>query len=117
VKQTLIAAGLLLAVLIGVYFVLKPPPLSPEMQRLSQLTDLAERACLSNSNDTSSLNLRLRLEAVKKVDASAGIEEQRKAARGASEALSGELQKIEDAEIRACMEPWSKQIREMASKL
>lgn len=116
-NKTLIAAGALLAVLIVVYFLRQPPPLSPEIQRLSQLTDLAERACLSNTSDTSSLSLRLHLEAIKKVDASAGIEEQRKAARGAAEALSGELQKLEDAEIRACMEPWSKQIREMASKL
>ena len=116
-KRLLIAAGVLLAVLIVVYVAMKPPPLNPAMQRLGQLTELAERTCLSNTNDTASLTLRVRLEAVKKVDATAGIEEQRKAARGAAEALSGELQKVENVEIRACMEPWSKQIREMAAKL
>jgi hypothetical protein len=117
VKNSLIAAGVLLVVLIMVYFAIKPAPPDPAMQRLGQLTEMAERACLSNTNDTASLTLRVRMEAVKKVDASAGIEEQRKAARGAAEALSGELQKVENAEIRACMEPWSKQIREMAAKL
>jgi hypothetical protein len=117
VKILLIAAGVLLAVLIVVYVAMKPPSPDPAMQRLGQLAELAERTCLSNTNDTVSLTLRVRLEAVKKLDATAGIEEQRKAARGAAEALSGELQKVENAEIRACMEPWAKQIREIAAKL
>ena len=116
-KNLLIAAGVLLAVVIGVYFANRPRPLDPAIQRLSQLTDLAERSCLSNTNDTTSVTIRLSLEAVKKVDASASIEDQRKAARGAAEALAGALQKVEDAAIRACMEPWSKQIREMAANL
>ena len=87
------------------------------MQRLAQLAELAERSCLSNTNDTASVTIRVSLEAITKVDASAGIEEQHKAARGAAEALAGELQKAENADIRTCMEPWSKQIREMAAKL
>jgi hypothetical protein len=115
-KNALIAAGVLLAVLLVVYFAKKPAPPDPAMQRLGQLAELAERACLSNTNDTASVTIRVRLEAMKKVDASAGIEEGRKAARGAAEALAGDLQKVENAEIRACMEPWSKQIREMAAK-
>ena len=115
-RNLFIAAGVLLAVVVAVYVFTRPPAPDPAMQRLGQLTELAERACLSNTNDSASVTIRLRLEAVKKVDASAGIEEQRKAARGAAEALAGELQKVENAEIRACMEPWSKQIREMAAR-
>ena len=120
--KLLIAAGVLLAVLIVVYFTMNRKQGSPDpaMQRLGQLTELAERSCLSNTTDTTSVNIRVRLEAVKAVQnvgASAGIEEQRRAARGAAEALAGEVQKVENAEIRACMEPWSKQIREMAATL
>ncbi len=116
-KNLLIAAGVLLAVLLAVYFIIRPKPLDPEVQRLANLTELAERSCLSNTSDTSSVSLRVQLEAMKKIDGSASIQQQRSAARGAAEALAGELQKQENAEIRACMEPWSKQIREMAAKL
>jgi hypothetical protein len=97
-KNLLVAAGVLL-------------------QRLADITDLAERTCLSNTNDTSSLSLRVQLEAVKKIDGNASIQQQHSAARGAAEALSGELQKEEDSNIRVCMEPWAQQLREMAAKL
>jgi hypothetical protein len=116
-KNLLIAAGVLLAVLLVVYFVRQPPRPDAAMQRLGQLAELAERSCLSNTNETTSATIRVRLEALEKVDASAGIEEQHKAVRGAAEALVGELQKMENAEIRACMESWSTQIREIAAKL
>jgi hypothetical protein len=116
-KKPLIAAGVLLAILIVVYFAVRPAAPDPAVRRLGQLTELAERSCLSNTTDASSVTLRVRLETIKKVDATAGIEEQRKAARGAAEALAGDLQKMENKEIRACMEPWSNQIREMAAKL
>lgn len=116
-KNLLVAAGVLLAVLIVIYLV-RQPKRDPAMQRLADLTELAERTCLSNTNDTSSLAIRSSLEAVRtKVQASAGIEEKRSAVRGAAQALDGTLQNTENNQIRTCMEPWAKQIRNMADKM
>ena len=116
-KMLIIAGGVLVGLVIAVYFYAQAPAPDPGMQRLVQVTELAERTCLSNTNDASSVTIRVKLEALRKVDASSGIENARKATRGAAEALGGELQNVENAEIRACMEPWSQQIREMAAKL
>lgn len=116
-KNLLIAAGVLLAVLIGVYFV-RQPKRDPAMQRLADLTELAERMCLSNTNDTSSLAIRSSLEAMRnKVQASAGIDEQRIAVRGAAQVLDGTLLNVENNQIRTCMEPWATQIRNIAGKM
>ena len=116
-KNLFIAAGVLLAVLLGVYFIIRPKPPAPEIQRLADLTDLAERTCLSNTTDSNSLGLKVQLDAMKKIDGKASIEQQHSAARGAAQAFTGELQKQENTEIRACMDPWSKQIRDLAAKL
>ena len=116
-KNLLIAAGVLLAVLIAVYFATQHKP-DPAVQRLADLTELAERTCLSNTSDTSSLTIRSSLEAVRKnVQASAAIDQKRSSVRGAAQALDETLQNTENNQIRTCMEPWAKQIRDMASKM
>ena len=116
-RNLLIASGVLLVILVAVYFV-RQPKRDPRMQRLADLTELAERTCLSNTNDSSSLTIRSSLEAVRnKVEGSAGIDEKRSAVRGAAQALDANIQNVENNQIRTCMEPWAKQIRDMAGKL
>ena len=116
-KNLLIAAGVFLATLVGLFLYVRPRPLDPNVKRLADIAGIAEQTCLSNTSDTSGLSLRLQLDAVKKVDGSASIQQQRSAARGAVQALPGELQKEEDSKIRECMEPWAEQLRQMAAKL
>ena len=94
-KNLFIAAGVLLAILLGVYFIIRPKPPAPEIQRLADLTELAERTCLSNTTDSNSLALKVQLDAMKKIDGKASIEQQHSAARGAAQAFTGELQKQE----------------------
>jgi hypothetical protein len=116
----LLAAGVLLAALLAVYLYTnhsRTPAADPAMQRLSELSDLADRSCLSNTSDAASISLHLKLEAVGHVDASAGLEQQHHAARGAAEALAADLQRSENDAIRACLAPWAEQIRAMAEKL
>ena len=118
-KYLLIGAAVLVLIVLGVFFLGTNPskPSDPEMARLASLADLADRNCLSNTTDSRTAEIKVKLDAIKGVDASASVEARRKAARGASEALSAEIQKIENAEIRKCMEPWGQQIRDMAAKL
>lgn len=114
----MIGAGVLLATVVAVFLWLnRQKPVDPAVQRLANLADLADHACLVNSSESSAVSLQVKINAIKAVDASAGVEQQRAVARGATEALTGELLKQENSEIRACMDPWSKQLREMAARL
>lgn len=114
----MIGTGVLLATVVVIFLWLnRQKPVDPAVQRLGSLADLADRACLVNSSESSAVSLRIKIDAIRKVDASAGVDQQRAVARGAAEALTGELQKQENSDIRVCMDPWSKQLREMASKL
>lgn len=66
--------------------------------------EVAERACLSNSTQTEKRDLALDLQAlVKGVKTSAGIETQTTALRGASDKLTGAIAKLENDDIRKCM--------------
>jgi hypothetical protein len=120
-KTLLTAAGVLLLALLAVYFFAdrfkKPPPSNPKVAFLVTLADLADRSCLSNTSDSESVALRIKLQAVGHVDATAGLEQQRTAARGAAEGLAQELKRVEDDKIRTCMEPWAHQIRTKAAEL
>jgi hypothetical protein len=114
----MIGAGVLLGTVVAIFlWSNRQKPVDPSVQRLANLADLAERACLVNSSESSAVSLRVKIDAIRKVDASAGVDQQRAVARGAAQALTGELQKQENNDIRACMDPWSKQLQEMASKL
>lgn len=118
-KYSVFAAGFVLTVALAVFFLGFWPsqPADPAMDRLGRIAELAERTCLSNSTDSRVANIKLTLATVKGIQADAHVEARREAARGAAMALPAEVQKIEDEQIRVCMQPWAQQLRDLASTL
>lgn len=75
-----------------------------EIQIFEQVVGIAERACLSNVTRTDRAGVTLNLQAlVNAVKSGVGIERRTEELRGASQQLSGEIAKIENDEIRRCM--------------
>jgi uncharacterized SAM-binding protein YcdF (DUF218 family) len=103
------AAVLLVAVLLLYYL---PLPVDP----LVRLAELAERTCLSNTDDSRIADVKVKLNFIKGLDGGASAETRNKAALGASEALDSAVRAIENDKIRDCMAPWAAQMREQAAK-
>lgn len=118
-KYILVAAAVLLLAL-GVFFFFGSEPVSddPKIRQLGQLADLAERTCLSNTQNEQSATLKLNLDLIsKQVGGTTSVTRKREALRGAAESLSDTLKKTENDDIRKCMEPWSEKIRALAASL
>ena len=115
-KYMLAAAAVVLVAALAIFLWPDKHPADPAMRKMSELVDLAERVCLSNTTDTKSAGVKIRLTAVKGLDTNAGIEARRSAARGAADGLQDAVKQLEDGEIRKCMTPFAEQIREVASK-
>jgi hypothetical protein len=78
--------------------------LARRLQVLTQLVELSERTCLSNHTSKESAGISLTLAGIKNSLRSAvGLEWQVKELRGASEQLTGTVAKIENDDIRKCM--------------
>lgn len=75
-----------------------------KLQTLTRLVDLAERACLSSHSQAESAGISLTLEGIlKSVKAGVGVERQVKELRGAPEQMTGAVARLENDEIRKCM--------------
>lgn len=78
--------------------------LALHLQTLTQLADLAERACLSNHTQAESAGIAITLSSiVKSLTAGVDVERQVKELRGASEQMTGAVAKLENDDIRKCM--------------
>ena len=115
-KYLLAAASVLLVAVFVVFFLADRHPADPAMRQMGDLVDLAERLCLSNITDSRSADVKIKLIAVKGLDANAGVDARRSAARGAADGLDDAVKQLEDGEIRKCMTPFAEQIREVALK-
>src|SRR5258707_6335076 len=118
-KYMLGAAPVLLGAL-GILFCVGSQPVAddPKIRQLGQLAELAERTCLSNTQNEQSATLKLSLELIsKQVRGDASVSRKGEALRGAADSLSEALKKTENDDIRKCMEPWSEKIRGLASSL
>ncbi|MEA2910782.1 MAG: hypothetical protein QOJ15_2863 [Bradyrhizobium sp.] len=120
--RTILAATAVLlgALLVVFFFGPSPDPVStdPKMRRLAELTELAERTCLSNTKSEQSATLKVNLDLLNaKSKGDSGVSRNREAVRGAAESLSEELKKTESEEIRKCMMPWAEKLRELANSL
>jgi hypothetical protein len=111
VKYLLGAGGVLLVIVLVVY--LRPHGGGP----MTELADLAERQCLVNVDSSRSAQVNTKLTLIKQLDGMANVEEKRKEARGAAAGLDDAIRATQDDKIRACMEPYGKQIIAMAGKL
>jgi len=117
VKYLLIAAGVLLVALLLVFY-LRPAADDPQLKELGGLVALAERTCLSNTSETQTANLKLSLDAISSgVHADADVARGQDAVRGAALALPDAVKKLENDDIRKCMEPWAEKIRALATGL
>lgn len=119
-KYVLIAAGVLVAALLAVFLsgglFDESAPDDPKLRELSQLVTLAERTCLSNTREEQSASLKISLEAIStQLRADSGVARKREAVRGAAAALPEAVKKLENDDIRKCMEPWSEKIRALAT--
>jgi len=119
-KYLLVAAGVLVVALLAVFLFGGQFDGSasddPKLRELSQLVTLAERTCLSNTQDQQSASLKVSLEAIStQLRADSTVARKREAVRGAAAALPEAVRKIENDDIRKCMEPWSEKIRALAS--
>lgn len=121
-NKVMIGAGVLLAILLIVFF-FGPTPTNASLSNYSILNQLivgAERMCLSNTNDARSAELKLKLGFIKGgagVDANASAEAKKSALRGASKDMEQWLAQAENTEIRNCMAPWSAKILDLVDKL
>lgn len=78
--------------------------LARSLQALTVLVGLAEQACLSNRTQTETGGISVTLRAiVSSVTSGASIERQVKDLRGAPDKMTGEVAKLENDEIRKCM--------------
>jgi hypothetical protein len=78
--------------------------LASNLQSLTRFVDLAERACLSGHTQEESAGISIRLRTIlKSVAGGVDIERQVKELRGASEQMTGAVAKLENDEIRKCM--------------
>jgi hypothetical protein len=74
------------------------------LQTLTQLLELSERACLSSHTQAESAGISITLHAIlSSVTSGVGIERQVKELRGASEQMTGAVAKLENDEIRKCL--------------
>jgi hypothetical protein len=118
-KYILIAAAVLLLAL-GIFFFFGSPPVpdDPKIRQLGQIAELAERTCLSNTQNEQSAALKLSLQLIsKQVGGDASVSRKSQALRGAAESFSETVKKTENDDIRKCMEPWSEKIRALATSL
>ena len=117
-KYVLAGAGVLLVALLVVFYFGGDKPDDPKLKQLSELATLAERTCLSNTQDAQTANLRISLKGLtRQPEGDASVERKREAVRGAAAALPDAVKKIENDDIRKCMEPWSEKIRALATSL
>jgi hypothetical protein len=117
-KYALAGAAVLLIALLVVFFTGRDGTDDPKLKQLSQLADLAERTCLSNTQDAQTANLRISLKGIsRQPEGDASVARKREAVRGAAAALPDAVKKIENDDIRKCMEPWSEKIRALATDL
>ena len=78
--------------------------LAGNLQALTLLVGLAEQACLSNRTQTESAGISVTLRAIlNSVTSGASLERQVKDLRGAPERMTGEIAKLENNDIRTCM--------------
>jgi hypothetical protein len=116
----MLGAAAVLLVALGIFFFVGSQPVAddPKIRQLGQLAELAERTCLSNTQNEQSATLKLSLELIsKQVRGDASVSRKAEALRGAADSLSEALKKTENDDIRKCMEPWSEKIRGLASSL
>lgn len=116
----MLAAAAVLLVALGIFFFVgsDPVPDDPKIRQLGQIAELAERTCLSNTQNEQSATLKVSLQLIsKQVQGDTGVSRKREALRGAANSLSETLKKIENDDIRKCMEPWSEKIRALATSL
>ncbi|HTS23664.1 MAG TPA: hypothetical protein VMN79_17870 [Casimicrobiaceae bacterium] len=117
-KYVLAAAAVFLVALLVVFYVGRDKPDDPKLKQLAELAELAERACLSNTQDAQGANLRISLKGItRQPEGDATVARTRDAVRGAAAALPDAVKKIENDDIRKCMEPWSEKIRALATGL
>jgi hypothetical protein len=116
-KYLLAGAGVLLIALLIVFFTGSGASDDPKLKQLSELAELAERMCLSNTQDAQAANIRLSLKGIRQPEGDASVARKREAVRGAGAALPDVVKKIENDDIRKCMEPWSEKIRALATSL
>jgi hypothetical protein len=78
--------------------------LARNLLMLKQLVELSERACLSSHTQAESAGISITLRTiVNSVTSGVGVERQVKELRGASEQMTGAVAKLENDEIRKCM--------------
>ena len=106
-KYVLAAAAVLLIALLVVFFTDRDRADDPKLKQLSQLAELAERTCLSNTQDAQSADLRISLKGIsRRPEGDASVGRRREAVRGAAVSLPDAVKKVENDDIRKCMEPW-----------
>ena len=117
-KYLLVGAGVLLMALLVVFFTGWSGSDDPKLKQLRELAELAERTCLSNTQDTQTANLKLSLKGIsRQPEGDASVARKREAVRGAAAAIPDAVKKIENDDIRKCMEPWSEKILALATSL
>ncbi|TFW29943.1 hypothetical protein [Duganella callida] len=119
-KPAIFGAAVLLVAVLLVYFMPPSGGAAPDTQasKMYQLVDMAERMCLSNTRDKQAADLSLTLSAARSgIKGATSIEKLRAAERGAAARFTAALAQVENADIRACMEPWGAKIRDLAGTM
>ena len=119
-KIVLISGGVLLAVALVVFIFPMRGFDAPHLAAspMSQLLDAAERMCLSNTADSKSAQLGVKLAEIKSgIEASANIEKRHAAERGAAQRFNDEIAKLESDDIRQCMIPWGDKVRALSDQV
>jgi hypothetical protein len=118
-KYLLAAAFVLLLALCAIFFLgTATTTADPNMKKLGDLAELAERTCLVNTQNEQSAALKVSLQLIAtQVKADASASRKADAVRGAAQSFSDALKKVDDDDIRACMKPWAEKIRGLADAL